>query len=124
MQRADAGGKAGAQIVPRPAETNALVVERVVVADDASVDLLDAGGLQLFAPLAEQPRGRAVPIVDAWIAGADDEQVAVEDAVADRAEREQAGFVAEIPTEFLGGAGQVTTFIVEAGIMSLPALSE
>ena len=82
-------------------DADAFVVERVVVADDAAVDRGDARGLELHRPAGEEPRRDAVPVVEARIAGADDDQIAVEDAGARRAGREDFRLVAEVPAEFV-----------------------
>ena len=89
--------KLAGHVVPRPARPEAVVVERVVVADDTAVDPDDARRLQLRGPVGEQQRGLAVPVVDARIAGADDDEVAVKTAVVDRPRGEKPRRVGVVP---------------------------
>src|SRR5207344_1675657 len=93
-------------VVPRPTLPEAVVVERVVVADDPAVDPADARSLQLGGPVGEQLPRLAIPVVDARIAGPDGDEVAVEAAAVDRAGRKQPGLVGEIPAELLGRGGK------------------
>src|SRR5262245_20888437 len=86
LQRADAGGETGRQVVPGPTRSQAFVVEGTVVADNPAVDPLDTKPLQRRSPFGEACGCRPVPIVESRIAGADDDHVSLEDAVFDWSE--------------------------------------
>src|SRR5207253_11381120 len=59
--------------------------ERVVVANDAAGNGSHAGRLELPGPAREKAIGRSIGCHEAWIARADDEEIAVEDPVVDAA---------------------------------------
>ena len=102
----------------------ALFVERVVVADDSSADRADSARLQLFRPALEQARSGAVPVVDARIAGADDQQVAIEEprSAAVPCPMRRVSYEKAQPSRS-AAAARVTSFILDAGTNSLRALS-
>ena len=102
LQRADARRVVVRQVVPRPPEAERFLVEGVVVADHASGDRPDAVLLQPVRPVREHSIGHAVRRDQARIAGADDDEVALERPGLDRSTGEHGGFVAVVPPELLG----------------------
>ena len=111
LQRADAGCIVVGEVVPRPPESQAVIVERVVVADDAAGDHAQSARLQLLGPRAEDV-GR---LADARIARADDDQVSLQDARVDASGRKHARLVRVIPAQALRGGGQRHDFHVRRG---------
>ena len=106
LQRADRSGVAVLQVVPRPACPEPLVVERLIVADDAAVDLADPGGRERADPLVEHVGCAIRTGIDRRIARAADDQVAPQHAVLDRPGRFERRRVAIVPAERLGGRRQ------------------
>ena len=111
LQRADAGCIVVGEVVPRPPESQAVIVERVVVADDAAGDHAQSARLQLLGPRAEDV-GR---LADARIARSDDDQVSLQDARVDASGRKHARLVRVIPAQALRGGGQRHDFHVRRG---------
>src|SRR5690349_10455745 len=72
------------QIVPRPARSDAFVVESLVVADYAAVDALDAGGAQCRDPLLDYGVVAIASAVDGWIPATAHEEIALEHSAFER----------------------------------------
>ena len=99
LQRAHRCGVAELQIVPRPSGPDALIVEELVVADDAAVDLVDARGPERRGPFVEHGRRPSLARVDRRIAAAAHEEIAFEHAAFDRRGRFERGGEPVIPAE-------------------------
>jgi hypothetical protein len=72
-----------AEIVPCPGELRTRFLEGIVIADDPPLDPSDAGHLEPIDPRREVVAGLPA---DRWIARADGDEIAAQDAVDDRPE--------------------------------------
>ena len=102
LQRPDRRGVAVLQIVPGPACPEPLVVERLIVADDAAVDPAYPRGRECADPLVEHVGCAVRTGIDRWIASAAHDQVSPQHAVLDRSGRFERRRVAIVPAERLG----------------------
>src|SRR3954449_11910315 len=85
LERANRCRVAVLQVIPRPPWADALIVEPLIVADDAAVDALDASIAQRRDPFTDYLGGVALPRVDRRIAPATNKKVTPEHASFDNA---------------------------------------
>ena len=104
LQRGRARGVRLGEIVPRPPFSERLVFERPVVADDAPADEANTDASQRFSPGIEHRR--RVLIIQARIAGTDDHEIPVDDAVRNAADRHDSGLVREVPAKLICRGGK------------------
>ncbi len=123
LQRPDAGREAPVEIVPGPAGPEQHVGQPVVVADHAAGDHGNPPRLQLTRPAAEQFCGFAIPVVEARVAAAGDDEIAVEHAAVDRPRQRKLGGEREVPSEPLGGCGERDDLDVGCGEEELLGVS-
>ena len=123
LQRPHAGREAPVEIVPGPAGPEQHVGQPVVVADHAAGDHGNPPRLQLTRPAAEQFCGFAVPVVEARVAAAGHDEIAVEHAAVDRPRQRKLGGEREVPSEPLGGRGERDDLDVGCGEEELLGVS-
>ena len=89
------------QVVERPPVPKPVVVEEIVVADDAAFHARDTG-LAHLARKGSQGARRLAALADARIAASDDDQVAAQHALIDGSNRDDLRFELMLPSEQLG----------------------
>ena len=115
LQRADRGGVAALQVVPGPAVSEGLLVERVVVADEASRDAPDASFGELVGPVVKNSDRRHLARVEAGISGAAHHEVALQRTVDDRPCRVDRRLERVVPAEALSRRGHDRDLHVRGG---------
>src|SRR5262245_58987939 len=112
LQRAHTRRVTCCEIIPSPTRAEPFIVEGAVVADDATLHLPDPNSLQYGRPFSESRAGGSSPVVKRGrIAKSDDQHVALQHTILNFSDGEDAGAIAVVPPELIGGDCQRQNFL-------------